>query len=113
MADKQQLGAAGEAQAAQYLTSLGYAVLVRNYHTQLGEVDLICRAGEEYVFVEVKLRRSDSHGTALEAATARKLARVLAAGQEWLLRQGEAAAPYRLELVAIDGGKLEHLTDLS
>ena len=82
--DKQSLGQFGEEQAARYLRRRFYTILERNYRCRFGEIDLIARRGGFLVFVEVKLRRDDSHGEAREFVTARKQQRVLAAAELWL-----------------------------
>ena len=82
--DKRSLGQFGEEQAARYLRRRFYVILERNYRCRFGEIDLIARRGEMLVFVEVKLRRDDSHGEAREFVTPRKQQRVRAAAEQWL-----------------------------
>ena len=82
--DKRSLGQFGEEQAARYLRRRFYVILERNYRCRFGEIDLIARRGEMLVFVEVKLRRDDSHGEARECVTPRKQQRVRAAAEQWL-----------------------------
>ncbi|SHN49784.1 hypothetical protein IB67_10415 [Fervidobacterium riparium] len=40
--------------AAQYLKKKGYKIESRNYRTPFGEIDIIAKKGNMYVFVEVK-----------------------------------------------------------
>ncbi|AFG34223.1 putative endonuclease related to Holliday junction resolvase [Fervidobacterium pennivorans DSM 9078] len=40
--------------AAEFLKRNGYKILERNYRTPFGEIDIIAKRGETYVFVEVK-----------------------------------------------------------
>jgi putative endonuclease len=56
------------------------------------------------VFVEVKERRGDSHGTAVEAVTARKRSRVLRAARRYAASEGLSESPIRFDVVAIDWG---------
>ena len=53
-------GKKGESLAACYLEKKGYTVVVRNYHSRYGEIDLICRKDGYLVFVEVKERKASS-----------------------------------------------------
>ncbi len=46
----------GERVAAAFLRRHGYKVLTRNYKTDSGEIDLVCRHDDILVFVEVKTR---------------------------------------------------------
>lgn len=70
------LGRWGEAEAAKYLRKKGYTIVAANYRTRFGEIDLIARKGGFLAFVEVKLRKDDSHGAAMEFVDARKQQRL-------------------------------------
>ncbi len=79
-------------------------ILARNYRCRAGEIDVVARDGETIVFVEVKERRSESHGTAVEAVTARKRARVVRAARLYAASEGLSESPVRFDVVAIDWG---------
>lgn len=51
-----EIGARGEDEAARFLISSGYTVVERNYRVRGGEIDIIARIGDEFIFVEVKTR---------------------------------------------------------
>ena len=59
---KTELGARGEALAADYLEKNGYRILDRNYRCRMGEIDLVARKENTLAFVEVKLRKNTSYG---------------------------------------------------
>ena len=67
LATTAETGSYGEKVAAAFLRRRGYKVLYRNYDTEHGEIDLICRLGELLVFVEVRTRGSDAFGTPAES----------------------------------------------
>ena len=48
------LGDWGEAQACSFLERHGFKIIERNYHTTMGEIDVIATKGDDYYFVEVK-----------------------------------------------------------
>ena len=48
----------------------------RHYRQKWGEIDLICRDGETWVFVEVKTRSSVSQPSAIDSITPRKRQRI-------------------------------------
>jgi putative endonuclease len=77
------LGRAGERAAARHLERLGYQVLGTGFLARRGEIDLLCRRGDELVMVEVKTRRTDSHGTPAEAVGPRKRRALLRAAAEY------------------------------
>lgn len=67
-----ELGRRGEEAAAEFLHRHGYDVVERNWTCFAGEADIIARAGDTLVFVEVKTRRGTSHGFPAEAVDAAK-----------------------------------------
>lgn len=62
MSDKTKKGQEGEALAADFLIGKGYEIVARNYRYKRSEIDLIVRKNNWLVFVEVKMRSSDSFG---------------------------------------------------
>ena len=66
MAENKLRGAWGEAFAAEYLRKKHYQLVAVGYHCRFGEIDLIVSNREYLVFVEVKLRKSDSFASAFE-----------------------------------------------
>jgi putative endonuclease len=115
---RQELGQQGEALAAQALAARGYLIVERNWRCPIGEIDLIARQEEMWVFVEVKLRRSATYGEPEEAITPRKQAKLLAAAGVYIddLHLFEEP-PWRIDVIAIqmtsDGRlvRLEHYQD--
>ena len=61
-----EIGSYGERVAAAFLRRHGYRILYRNYLTDRGEIDLICREGKILVFVEVRSRASTDFGRPAE-----------------------------------------------
>lgn len=74
-------GAAVEAAAERWLNAQGLASIARNFRCKGGEIDLIMRDDSQLVFVEVRFRRNDLYGSAVESVTARKQQRVVRAAQ--------------------------------
>ena len=94
-------GRAAEDLAARFLDGQGLIVVARNFRTKRGEIDLVARDGATLVFVEVRFRRSASHGGAAESITAAKQARMVAAAQVYLLRQ-RGDPPCRFDAILLD-----------
>lgn len=76
-------GDLGEAAAARELERRGMRIVARNARTRYGELDLVGRDRDGYVFVEVKTRRRSSFVSAAEAVDARKLARLHGLALAW------------------------------
>jgi putative endonuclease len=99
---RQHLGRCGESLAAEKLTALGYAIVARNYRCPAGEIDLIARHGETWVFVEVRTRRGGKFGTPEESITPRKRQHLIAAAQSYLQEKQLTEVPWRIDLVAVE-----------
>lgn len=78
-----ELGRAGEKAAADLLRKRGYEVVGAGFLARRGELDLVCRRGDDLVVVEVKTRTNDSFGTPLEAVGTRKRRALMAAAAEY------------------------------
>jgi putative endonuclease len=63
----QDLGQNGEDIAENYLRSLGYRILEKNFINKIGEIDLIALEGKTVIFAEVKTRRTLRFGQPFEA----------------------------------------------
>ncbi len=66
MAQYNLLGVWGETLAAEYLRKKGYKLIAWSYRCRYGEIDLIAQNRKYIVFVEVKLRKSDTFAQAGE-----------------------------------------------
>ena len=102
-------GARAEALAAAYLMRQGLTIVARNFRTRAGEIDLIARDGRTLVFVEVRMRRTASHGGAVESITAQKRIRLVAAASGYLAMLGREP-PCRFDAIlmrALDASTIE------
>ena len=84
--DRRALGQRAEARAERWLQQQGLVAVGRNFRCRQGEIDLIMRSQDTLVFVEVRLRSSDSHGGALASVTPRKQQRLIQAARYYLAR---------------------------
>jgi putative endonuclease len=83
-----ELGRAGERAAAELLKRRGYEVVGSGFKARRGEIDLVCRRGQELVIVEVKTRTTEAFGTPAQAVGARKRRALAAAASEYRLLAG-------------------------
>jgi putative endonuclease len=95
------LGRQGEEIACRYLARLGYRILVRNYRTRLGEVDIIAEQGKTLVFVEVKTRRGRTCGHPFEAVTPAKCRQISKVALLYLAETGREKQAARFDVVAV------------
>jgi putative endonuclease len=101
MSREKLLGAFGEAAAAEYLRKKRYEILAMNYRCRLGELDIIARQRQTFVFVEVKLRREGGFASAAEAVTPVKQRRLMIAAETWLAENGLEDVPCRFDIIEI------------
>ena len=103
MADNRRhiLGKYGESVAADYLKRQGYEIIERNWHCRAGEIDLIARDQDSWVFVEVKTRSSASSLSGLEAVDEFKLQKLRKAIGQWCVSRQVASNKLRLDVVSV------------
>ena len=53
MYNSHELGIQGENVATKYLLSQGYKIIERNFYCYFGEIDIIAKDKNEYVFIEI------------------------------------------------------------
>jgi putative endonuclease len=101
--DRQQCGRDGEERAAAFLVARGFTIVARNVRAAAGEIDLVALDGDTMVFCEVRTRRSDGQGGALESVTPAKQRQVVRVAEHFLARYPRFYAyPLRFDVVAID-----------
>ena len=75
--DNRERGQFGEQKAAAFLISKGYKIIKMNYECRLGEIDIISRYSDVISFCEVKLRKDDTFGSAMEYVTKLKQKKII------------------------------------
>ena len=78
------MGAWGESLAAAYLQKKKYTVLASGYRCRYGEIDLIVADKKHLVFVEVKLRKTNSFANAKDFVDYRKQNRLRTTAELYL-----------------------------
>lgn len=101
------LGRAAEEAAARVLGAAGLTVVARNVRFPEGEIDLVCRERDCWVFVEVKCRQArwgDAPGAAVAWPKQRRLVRLAQHYLKWKhLRQARCRFDVVAVTVAEDG----------
>ncbi len=106
MADAPHLraGRNGEAFARRWLEARGLRHVCSNFRCRYGELDLVMRERDCLVIIEVRYRRSDSHGGALPSITTAKLQRITKSIQYLLCQHRQLRElPLRFDVIALAG----------
>jgi len=93
-------GEKSEQLACEFLLKQGLQSIDKNFSCKYGELDLIMRDIQTLVIVEVRFRKSDKYGGALESITHKKQSRIIAATQYYLL-QNKINSPIRFDVIAM------------
>ena len=112
MTYQKRIGDIGERIAAEYLEEKGYLILVHNYRTRFGEIDLITQNGDDLVFVEVKTRTNTVFGLPEVSVTPAKLEKIESAALLWLQDHPDIRDNWRIDVVAIILNKEKEVVDI-
>ena len=111
---RQTLGREAEEAAAKYLARAGLRVVERNVRFQLGEIDLVCRDHDVWVFVEVKCRHArwgDAPSAAVSWWKQRRLVQLAQLYMKWR-RLGDVRCRFDVVAVTIGDDGNRHVRHL-
>ena len=112
--ERSKLGTAGEDHVRRQLERAGWRFVEANWRCRVGEIDLVFLDGEQLVLVEVKTRRGDAAGSAVEAVSRSKAVKLMKAA-EWYVGTHALHREriWRIDVAALQlssSGTVEHLT---
>lgn len=85
-----------------FLLDQGLVFIARNYRCKWGELDLLMEEGGTLIVVEVRYRKNDVFGSALESVTSKKQARIVATTKHYIMTHN-INQPIRFDVLAITG----------
>ena len=97
------LGNRAEKLAHKYLRKQGLKSLTQNYHCRFGEIDLIMLDKDYLVFVEVRYRKSQNFGGALESIDQFKQTKLRRTAHSYLLKTNNNDCPCRFDILCLSG----------
>lgn len=111
------IGDMGEEVAAKYLRKKGYKILDRNYRCRFGEIDIIAKLKDYYVFVEVKTRRNENYGRPVESINTVKIKHILKTIQFYLSQNRIHNSNIRVDAIEVlmnrkDYAKINHIENI-
>ena len=117
MARHNELGKWGEQYAADYLQSIGYDIIERDWRFGHRDIDIIARTGDgtTVVFVEVKTRTSDVVTKPDDAVDIKKIRNIGYAANNYIKTKG-IVDEVRFDIISIIGNnkenaQLEHIIE--
>ena len=106
LSNKRSQGSLYEQKARAYLETQGLKFIAANQTFKCGELDLVMTDGDTIVFVEVRQRKSNRFGSAVESIDYRKQQKWINAANIWLFtkrNQSLDTAKCRFDVVAFEG----------
>ncbi len=95
------IGIIGEKEAAKFLRNIGYVILSQNFFAREGEIDIVAKDKDEYIFVEVKTRVSKKYGTPVEAVNDTKKKHILSTSQYYIYKYGLENKYIRFDIIEV------------
>jgi len=99
----------GEELAKKYLKKQKYTILETNYTTKLGEIDIIAKDSDEFVFIEVKTRNTLLYGLPREAVTPYKQNKIRTVATEYIKKHKLFNEKLRCDVIEIIENEITHI----
>jgi len=110
MKNRRDIGSEGEQVCCEFLESIGFRIIERNFLTRHGEIDIIAEDGRYIIFTEVKLRAiSDSpsrFGRPALAVTKTKMKNIIYSAKIYMLKNKCDLSP-RFDVIEVYAEKTE------
>ncbi len=111
-----ELGRSGEEYALRYLAKKKYKIAEKSFHFSRGEIDIVAYDGKTLVFIEVKTRSGQSHGTPEEAVMPSKQQQIRKIAQAYLTMNKLEGIPCRFDVLSLEhdenkGFKIKHFVN--
>lgn len=101
MINNRVIGHSYENKGIDYLKSLGFKILERNFRTRYGEIDIIASEKRFLVFIEIKFRSSNIFGLPQESVNSHKQYRIIKSALSYLKIKKILNANIRFDVLAI------------
>jgi len=99
-----QRGQWAEQTALDYLVQEKLKLLSRNFHSPMGEIDLIMLDHDTIVFVEVRYRVNNSYLDVIETINKKKCSRIIKTSQQYLqANRWTSRNPCRFDVITVTG----------
>jgi putative endonuclease len=93
-------GDKGELEVIKFLERRGFQIIEQNYYNKFGEIDIICKRGDNIHFVEVK--SSYSNFLAEQNMTKKKMDRIIKSALLYMMSKNIDEIKVFFDLVSVD-----------
>ena len=108
--DRRQAGSLAENSACAFLESHGFTIVARNFLRRVGELDVVARAGDLLIVVEVRTRSREDFGGAAASIGPQKQRRIVATTGLLMQRRPELRhCRVRFDVIVVRHGAIEWL----
>ena len=101
MYERHETGRIGEDISVKYLEQIGYTIIERNFECKQGEIDIIAKDKNEYVFIEVKTRSSAIYGKPKEAVDTTKKKHIYRSAEYYVYLKHLENEPVRIDVIEV------------
>ena len=99
--ENKKVGSLGEEMAVKYLEQNKYIILERNFNCYFGEIDIIAKYKNEYIFIEVKTRRNRKCGTPIDSINYYKKNHIYKSAEYYLYLHGWLNKCVRFDVIEV------------
>ena len=96
-----QKGNLGEKIAQKYLETCNYDIICTNFSSNRGEIDIIAKEDDEYVFIEVKTRINREYGFASESVSTLKQLHIKNTAKYFLYKNDLLNKKIRFDIIEV------------
>ncbi|MBP9722030.1 MAG: YraN family protein [Gammaproteobacteria bacterium] len=94
--------------ALKYLLNQNLVLIIKNYYSRYGEIDLIMQDHNTLVFIEIRYRRNAQYGHPIESVTYRKKCKIYRTALSFLAKNPKFKnIQYRFDVVTLLGDSAE------
>ena len=103
------VGAVYEQAAGYYLEQNGYELIEYNYRCRDGEIDIIAKDGDCYVFCEVEYSFRQTGGQSAGGGRSKKAKKIFRCALYYTVQHGIEDAQCRFDVIGVEGTEITHI----
>jgi putative endonuclease len=112
--NRMEKGLIAETLAVDFLIKSGHSITVCNYRAGKAEIDIIAQINNTIIFVEVRMKQSNTYGYPEQSISEHKKALIREGAEAWMYINNWHG-PIRFDIIAIEGTlknkKITHFED--